>query len=182
MYLKCIFVSWQHSPYVHHQAHPSDTPSRFPSHSNDPTALGSGSDRLRRQIHVENSRHFREARAALDRIQPVPPRCFLQSDEALAHRLQQVCIDLMLISSLLFMLWFNFILGLNFISLCFKLIIIYYRTPKQREIKLKPRIKLNHNIYMDLESRQNKTVHPDRGHLFYFFIRSRFGNFGSTSV
>ena len=45
------------------------------------------------------------------------------------------------------MLWFNFILGLNFISLCFKLIIIYYHTPKQREIKFKPRIKLNHNIY-----------------------------------
>ena len=47
-----------------------------------------------------------------------------------------------------YMLWFNFILGLNFISLCFKLIIIYYHTPKQREIKFKPRIKLNHNIYI----------------------------------
>ena len=45
------------------------------------------------------------------------------------------------------MLWFNFILGLIFISLCFKLIIIYYDAPKQREIKIKPRIKLNHNIY-----------------------------------
>ena len=44
------------------------------------------------------------------------------------------------------MLWFNFILGLNFTSLCFKLIIIYYHAPKQREIKFKPRIKLNHNI------------------------------------
>ena len=44
------------------------------------------------------------------------------------------------------MLWFNFILGLNFISLCFKLIIIDYHTPKQRKIKFKPRIKLNHNI------------------------------------
>ena len=46
------------------------------------------------------------------------------------------------------MLWVNFILGLNFISFCFKLIIIHYHTPKQREIKFKPRIKLNHNTYM----------------------------------
>ena len=45
------------------------------------------------------------------------------------------------------MLWFNFILGLNFIFLCFKLVIIHYHTPKQRKIKLKPRIKLNHHIY-----------------------------------
>ena len=48
--------------------------------------------------------------------------------------------------AVLYMLWFNFILGLNFISLCFKLIIIHYHTQKQREIKFKPRIKLNHNI------------------------------------
>ena len=39
-----------------------------------------------------------------------------------------------------YMLWFNFILGLNFIFLCFKVIIIHYHTPKQR-------IKLNYNIY-----------------------------------
>ena len=45
------------------------------------------------------------------------------------------------------MLWFNFILSLNFIFLCFKLIIIYYHTPKQRKIEFKPRTKLNHNIY-----------------------------------
>ena len=45
------------------------------------------------------------------------------------------------------MLWFNFILGLNFIFLCFKLIIIHYHTLKQKKIKLTPRIKLNHNIY-----------------------------------
>ena len=36
----------------------------------------------------------------------------------------------------LVMLWFNFILGLNFIFLCFKLIIIYYHTQKQRNIEL----------------------------------------------
>ena len=39
--------------------------------------------------------------------------------------------------------------GLKFIFLCFKLIIIHYHTQKQREIKFKPRIKLNHNIYTD---------------------------------
>ena len=47
----------------------------------------------------------------------------------------------------MYMLWFNFILGLIFISHCFNLIIIHYHTPKQREIKFKLRIKLNHNIY-----------------------------------
>ena len=46
------------------------------------------------------------------------------------------------------MLWFNFILGSNFISLCFKVIIIHYHTQKQREIKFEPRIKLNHNIHV----------------------------------
>ena len=48
----------------------------------------------------------------------------------------------------MYVLWFNFILGLNFIFLCFNLIIIHYHTPKQRKIKFKPRIKLNHNICM----------------------------------
>ena len=48
------------------------------------------------------------------------------------------------------MLWFNFILGLIFICHCFKLIIMHYHTPKQREIKFKPRIKLNHNMYITL--------------------------------
>ena len=46
------------------------------------------------------------------------------------------------------MLWFNFILGLNFIFFCFKLIIIHYHTQKQRKTKFKPRIKLNHNRYI----------------------------------
>ena len=39
----------------------------------------------------------------------------------------------------------QFILGLNFILLCFKLIIIHYHTQKQTKIKFKLRIKLNHN-------------------------------------
>ena len=43
-------------------------------------------------------------------------------------------------------MWFNFILGSNFISLCFEIIIIHYYTPKQAEREFKPRIKLNHNI------------------------------------
>ena len=47
------------------------------------------------------------------------------------------------------MLWFDYILGLNFISLCFKLIIIHYHT-QQREIKFILRIKLNHNIHNNL--------------------------------
>ena len=49
--------------------------------------------------------------------------------------------------SLMCMLWFNFILGSNFIFLCFKLIIIYYKTQKQKKIKFEPRITLNHNNY-----------------------------------
>ena len=47
------------------------------------------------------------------------------------------------------MLWFNFILGLNFIFLCFRLISIHNHTPKQREIKFEPRIKLNHKRYIN---------------------------------
>ena len=48
------------------------------------------------------------------------------------------------------MLWFNFILDLNFIFLCFKLVIIHYLTQRQNKIKFKPRTKLNHNVYKDL--------------------------------
>ena len=43
------------------------------------------------------------------------------------------------------MLWFNFILGSNFIFLCFKLIIIHNHAQKQRKIKFEPMKKLNHN-------------------------------------
>ena len=43
------------------------------------------------------------------------------------------------------LLWFSFILGLNFVFLCFKLVIIHYHTPKQRKLKCKPKIKLNYN-------------------------------------
>ena len=57
-------------------------------------------------------------------------------------------------SMAVYMLWFNFIPGLIFIFFCFKLIIIYYHTQKQKKIKIKPRIKLNHNIYTLLQNGQ----------------------------
>ena len=47
----------------------------------------------------------------------------------------------------LYMLWFNFILGLSFIFFCFELIIIHYHTQKQKKIEFKRRRKSNHNIY-----------------------------------
>ena len=50
-------------------------------------------------------------------------------------------------ANLMTMLGFNFILGSNFIFLCFKLIIIYYKTQKQKKINFEPRITLNHNNY-----------------------------------
>ena len=40
----------------------------------------------------------------------------------------------------------NFLPGL-FFSLCVKLIIIHYHSPKQRDIIFKPRMKLNHNMH-----------------------------------
>ena len=73
----------------------------------------------------------------------------------------------------LFMLWFNVILGLNFIFLCFNLIIKHYRTSKQRKIKFKPRITLNHNIYMTLGQLSywcEFTVVPSRGYVFVYMI------------
>ena len=48
---------------------------------------------------------------------------------------------------LIYYFYFSFVLGLNFIFLCFKLIIIHYHTPKQSITKFKPWIKLNHNTY-----------------------------------
>ena len=50
----------------------------------------------------------------------------------------------------MYLLWFNFIFGSNFIFLCFKLIIIHYNTQKLRKIKFEPRIRLNHTISMPL--------------------------------
>ena len=47
------------------------------------------------------------------------------------------------------MLCFNFIISLNSIFFCFKLIIIHCHTQKQKKRKFKPRIKLNHNNYFE---------------------------------
>ena len=66
-----------------------------------------------------------------------------------------------------YMLWFNFILGLNFIFFCSKLTIIHYHTQTQRKIKFKPRIKLNHNIYNTIYKKQT---------LFLFILDSVLSN------
>ena len=45
------------------------------------------------------------------------------------------------------MLWFNFILGLNIMSLCFGSWLCFIMSLKKK-IKFKPRIELNLNIYV----------------------------------
>ena len=52
----------------------------------------------------------------------------------------------------MYMLSFNFILGLNFIFFCFELIIIHYHTQKQKKIKFKPRRKFEPHHIHDTES------------------------------
>ena len=52
------------------------------------------------------------------------------------------------LQDVIYMLWFNFILSLNFVFLCFKIIIIHYNTQKQKKKTFESRIKLNHNIHM----------------------------------
>ena len=51
---------------------------------------------------------------------------------------------------MMYMLWFKFILGLNFIFFCFCILLCMIMSLKQRKIKFEPRIKLNHNIYIEL--------------------------------
>ena len=46
------------------------------------------------------------------------------------------------------MLWFNFILGLNFIFLCFGVWLCILMSLKSKKIKFKPRVELNPNIYV----------------------------------
>ena len=48
----------------------------------------------------------------------------------------------------MYVLWFNFILGLNFIFFCLWVWQCMIMSLKQKKIKFKPRIKLNHNICM----------------------------------
>ena len=61
------------------------------------------------------------------------------------------------------MLWFNFILGLNLIFFRFKLIVKHYHTQKQKKIKFKPGIKLNHNIYITKkkQSERKRNLTPE---------------------
>ena len=73
---------------------------------------------------------------------------YLIKDQILSTNSLRICLEISMENLYVYMLWFNyFILGLIFIFFCFKLIIIYYHTQKQKKIKIKPRIKLNHNIY-----------------------------------
>ena len=72
----------------------------------------------------------------------------------------------------MYMLWFNFILGSNFISLCLKLTIIHYITQKQKNIKFEPRIKLNHNIYIYRPKKPGKWTIRLRSWVTVFLIPS----------
>ena len=47
-----------------------------------------------------------------------------------------------------YILWFNLILGLSFICLCVGVWQCVIMSLKQGEVKFKPRIKLNHNIFL----------------------------------
>ena len=49
-------------------------------------------------------------------------------------------------SATMYVLGFNFILGLNFIFFCFWVWLCMIMSLKQKKIKFKPRIKLNHNL------------------------------------
>ena len=39
----------------------------------------------------------------------------------------------------------------KFYFFCFKLIVIHYNTQKQKKTKSEPRMKLNHNIYLEVQ-------------------------------
>ena len=84
--------------------------------------------------------------------------CFFYDDKKTTHTTQTVFLVKLLskldvvdtdqqkyVNYIVYMLWFNFILGLNFIFFCFKLIIIHFHTQTENKIKFKPWIKLNHN-------------------------------------
>ena len=50
-------------------------------------------------------------------------------------------------SATMYVLWFNFILGLNFIFFCFWVWLCMIMSLKQKKVKFKPRIKLNHTTH-----------------------------------
>lgn len=60
------------------------------------------------------------------------------------------------------MLWFNFILGINFIFPCFKLIIILFRTQKQRKIQMstKDKSELQDIYFILIVSAQQDDLQP----------------------
>ena len=55
--------------------------------------------------------------------------------------------------------WLNFTIGLNFIFLCFNLIIVNYRTTNQGKREFTPMLKLNHRERA-LDARCDETVKP----------------------
>ena len=76
--------------------------------------------------------------------QVVPMHCgdpfFLEKQQTITNKQKKSSEELRNISSQSFVIericcGFIFFLGLNFIFLCFKLIITHYHTPKQRKIK-----------------------------------------------
>ena len=60
------------------------------------------------------------------------------------------------------MLWFNVILGINFIFPCFKLIIILFRTQKQRKIQMstKDKCELQDIYFILIVSAQQDDLQP----------------------
>ena len=66
------------------------------------------------------------------------------------------------------MLWFNFILGSNFLNLLFLGMVMYdnnmIMSLKQKKRKFEPRIKLNHNTYTCQEVAYYKSVAPISDH------------------
>ena len=53
-----------------------------------------------------------------------------------------------IITLCMYVLWFNFNLGSNFIFFCFWVLYCMIMSLKQRKIKFEPRIKLSYNIYI----------------------------------
>ena len=60
--------------------------------------------------------------------------------------------------SSVYMLWFNFILGSNFLFFCFWVLKCMIMSLKQRKIEFELRIKLNHNIYIQLSNINKKEI------------------------
>ena len=90
-----------------------------------------------------------------------------------------------------YMLWFKFILGLNFIFFCFKVIIIHYHTQKQKKIKFKPRTTTTYTMLVPSASKQlhfnqvceNAQKSPIfAGHVFTLKVLPYLGSRLTTSI